>query len=362
MRITNGILINNSLSNINNNKTLMDQLNTQLTSEKKIQRPSEDPIVAIRALRFRSTLSEIDQYLTKNIPDANSWMEVTDETLGNVVKVISGVTDYCNQAVNGYYETTDKNTILSSLKAMRDQIYSDANADCAGRTIFTGYKTDGTLTFTSDSNKKYEITEKFNSDAFDTIDKIINNVDVSKVNDSTINSVNTSAIKLPETISANRIRLAYDNLKEDAGLTVKATNPDASYATVSKSSTDPDAYTPGDNQIYYIADTGELIFGKTAYANVTKSENFEITYNKEGFKKGELDPSQYFNCTDITSDDPAKQIKYTTKSHEINYEINFNQSIKINTQGKDVFDQAMTRDLDDMINAVNKAVDADEKK
>ncbi len=55
MRITNGILINNSLNNINNNKTNMDTLNTQLASEKKIQRPSDDPIIAIRALRFRST-------------------------------------------------------------------------------------------------------------------------------------------------------------------------------------------------------------------------------------------------------------------------------------------------------------------
>ena len=59
MRITNGMLVNNTLTNINRNKTKMDTLNSQLTTEKKIQRPSEDPIVAIRALRFRSTLSEI---------------------------------------------------------------------------------------------------------------------------------------------------------------------------------------------------------------------------------------------------------------------------------------------------------------
>lgn len=85
MRITNGILINNSLNNINNNKTNMDTLNTQLESEKKIQRPSDDPIIAIRALRFRSTLSEIEQYLDKNIPDAESWMTETERALENTV-------------------------------------------------------------------------------------------------------------------------------------------------------------------------------------------------------------------------------------------------------------------------------------
>lgn len=157
MRITNGILINNSLNNINNNKTNMDTLNTQLASEKKIQRPSDDPIIAIRALRFRSTLSEINQYLSKNIPDAESWMTETERALENTVKVLSDITEYCNQAVNGYYDTTNKNTIVSQLKAYRDQIYSDANADCAGRTIFTGYKTDGTLTFTSDNEKSMRL-------------------------------------------------------------------------------------------------------------------------------------------------------------------------------------------------------------
>src|SRR5574344_1956768 len=52
MRITNGIMINNSLNNINNNKQLYDNLNTQLSTKKKIQKPSEDPIVAVRALRL----------------------------------------------------------------------------------------------------------------------------------------------------------------------------------------------------------------------------------------------------------------------------------------------------------------------
>ena len=65
MRITNGIMINNSLNNIRKNKTLSDKLNTQLATTKKIQRPSEDPIVAIRALRLRSTYNEIEQYLDK---------------------------------------------------------------------------------------------------------------------------------------------------------------------------------------------------------------------------------------------------------------------------------------------------------
>lgn len=68
MRITNNIILHNTSININGNKGNVDTLNNQMTSQKKIQRPSDDPVTAIRALRLRSTLSEIDQYYEKNIP------------------------------------------------------------------------------------------------------------------------------------------------------------------------------------------------------------------------------------------------------------------------------------------------------
>ena len=50
MRITTKVIQNNTLSNINNNKILQDRLSNQMGTEKKINRPSEDPIIAIRAL------------------------------------------------------------------------------------------------------------------------------------------------------------------------------------------------------------------------------------------------------------------------------------------------------------------------
>ena len=367
MRISNGMLINNSLSNINSKKTNMDKLNTQLASQKKIQRPSDDPIIAIRTLRFRSTLSEIEQYLKKNIPDATSWMECTDQAMGDMVGMLSDITEYCNQAVNGYYDTTDKNTIVSSLKAFRDQIYSDANADCAGRTIFTGFKTDSTLTFISDSEKKFEITQEFNSDSLDTISKVTNGLDVTNINGATIGSINVGAIKLSEQVDCYRLRLAYDKIDEGTGVSLKLID-DTEITTTTKKSSDGDAYVPGDNDAYFLADTGEIILGKNIYAQLSaapadeKGNSFTATYTKTGYKKGELDPMQYFNCTDKTALDASEWVTYTNRDQNINYEINFNQTIKINTQGKYVFTQDMTRDIDDIIDSVNYALNVENKK
>ena len=85
MRITNKIMQRNNLSNINTNKILEDKLTGQLSSEKKIIRPSDDPVIAIRALRLRSNVTEVTQYYSKNIPDAESWLKVTEDALSSLL-------------------------------------------------------------------------------------------------------------------------------------------------------------------------------------------------------------------------------------------------------------------------------------
>ena len=71
MRVTNNMMRNNSTLNMQKNKVAYDKYLQQYTTQKKIQRPSDDPTIAVRALKYRTTISEIDQYL-KNIEDATS--------------------------------------------------------------------------------------------------------------------------------------------------------------------------------------------------------------------------------------------------------------------------------------------------
>ena len=72
MRITNTMITNNTKANINSNKLLVDKYNTQMTTQKKIAKASENPVIAIRSLRLSTTMSHINQYVDNNIPDANA--------------------------------------------------------------------------------------------------------------------------------------------------------------------------------------------------------------------------------------------------------------------------------------------------
>ena len=67
MRITTKMMQNTSLRNLNTNKAREQQLTTQMATGKKIARPSDDPVVAIRALRLNSSL-----------PD-NNWSRTNDK-------------------------------------------------------------------------------------------------------------------------------------------------------------------------------------------------------------------------------------------------------------------------------------------
>ena len=78
MRITNNMITSNTKTNINNNKINVDKYNTQMTTQKKISKASDDPVIAIRSLRLSTNLSHLNQYLDNNIPDAEAWLDVTE--------------------------------------------------------------------------------------------------------------------------------------------------------------------------------------------------------------------------------------------------------------------------------------------
>ncbi|MDD6427926.1 MAG: hypothetical protein PUF90_00430 [Lachnospiraceae bacterium] len=164
MRITNNMIMNNARVNINGNKLAVDAGDNQMTTQKKIQRPSDDPVVAVRSLRFQTQLSKIDQYLNKNITDAESWMDITESALNNTVSCMTRLKELTNQGANDINNENDRKSILQEIKQLQQAIFSEGNADCAGRTVFTGYRTDKNLCFTSDDvNSKYNITQELSS-------------------------------------------------------------------------------------------------------------------------------------------------------------------------------------------------------
>lgn len=208
MRITNKMMSNNSMANINSNKTYLDRLNTQMATEKKITRPSDDPIVAIRALRLRSNLSEVTQYYGANVPDAQSWVSVTQTAIDSTMGMLSTMRSLCDQAANGTNTTSEREKIYQTLEAYKSQIYSNGNVTNAGRSVFTGYRTGEKLTFTADTEADYRgINDRFNASDVVKAVYVESPVTMDSINPLTEN--NETQIREDR---VNRIRLSYDNI------------------------------------------------------------------------------------------------------------------------------------------------------
>ena len=213
MRITNSMMMNTTKLNINSNKVSVDRLNTQMSTQKKITKPSDNPLIAIKSLRLSTTLSQINQYANNNIKDAQSWMDVTETALTNMKDILNDAYRLCVNGSTDVMTDDDRNTVLTQLKGLSGQLYSEANADYADRTVFSGYKTNSTVAFTDAyeaSQAKYEIAEQLSASDIETYTYYANKLDTPIATE----IEQQTAVATPEEQIFKRLRLSYNKLSD----------------------------------------------------------------------------------------------------------------------------------------------------
>ena len=387
MRITNKIMQRNNLSNINTNKIYQDKLSTQMSTQKKINRPSDDPVVAIRALRLRSNVTEITQYYSKNIPDAESWLNVTEDALKNLSEVITDMISQCTKASNGDLTTDDRKIILEQLKALGEEVYATGDADYAGRYVFTGYRTDTPLAFDKQQTVSYSITEQLDANALDTVTKV-NTGALLDINATNYKDVNVSEQDV-SVAEAYRIRLAYNDCSDykDA-----ATSPaiefidadgnkqvwsgfdaDGGDFRLMHSYEDPYAYASQNaDALVYVPETGEVLLGANRYdalmsttdrADTPENEaEIRVTYEKKDWEKGDLRPEHYFYCESGDVKYNENYLEANAQRQTIEYDVGFNQTIQVNSTADESFDHGIGREVDDLLKAVEEVVELEKVK
>lgn len=359
MRVTNLMMSNNALYNLQKQEQRLNRLDQQYTTQKKISAPSEDPVIATRALKLNTTYSEVTQYLGKNIPDAEAWMSMTQSALDNTSSILTSIYEKCVQGNTDGLSDDDRNAIVTSLSEYRDQIYQEGTSSYSGRFLFTGFKTDTNLIFAQPSTDEYTITENFTPEDLSTVSTVINKIDESA----------TTPGKIPKTVEFHRVRLAYDTTDQGVVPTVKDTSGNTLLSVNRQYDTYEDfitAYETGGLQagdVVYIADKGELILGDDANQTLKGSDGFSVTYQKTGFDANDLRPEHYFTCTRIKDKglDTEKTYQYEETNQEIKYLVNYNQQMTVNVQAKDCYTHDMGRDVDEMVDIVNDAIDAQNK-
>lgn len=140
MRVTQGMLASNMLRNLSASYAQLGKYQDQLSTGKKINRPSDDPVVAMKGMVYRTNLTEVQQY-KRNFSEAYSWIENSDDALDKATQALQRIRELVVQASNDTYESSQRASIAREVQQLTDHLVSIANTKVGDKYIFNGTDT-----------------------------------------------------------------------------------------------------------------------------------------------------------------------------------------------------------------------------
>lgn len=127
------------LSNLHGTQSRLMELNQQSSSQKRINRPSDDPVGAARVLDYRASIGAIDQYRA-NIDTAKGWLGLADETMLQTSAVLTRIKSLAEQGATGTMTASDREATGYEVRQLFQQLINLANTRFEGDSIFGGHK------------------------------------------------------------------------------------------------------------------------------------------------------------------------------------------------------------------------------
>ena len=137
MRVTDNMISGQVVFNMQRSLRRFFQLETQTSSGRRINKPSDDPTGTLRDLNYRSELAHIDQ-LRKNIGQALNWTGTYDQTLADVKDFVSTAKEIAVAMANDTYDEVARQASASEIESILEQIMTLANGKLESRSIFAG--------------------------------------------------------------------------------------------------------------------------------------------------------------------------------------------------------------------------------
>lgn len=141
LRVTQGMINSQLMRNLNTNMTRMSKQQEQLATGRLINRPSDDPVGITYSLRYRSELQANMQY-QRNVDSALSWLDFSDDMLGQAGDVIHRIRELTVQAGTGTNPQVALDNVSDEIKQLKEQLVQIGNSRLAGKYIFNGQKFD----------------------------------------------------------------------------------------------------------------------------------------------------------------------------------------------------------------------------
>ncbi|RDW16517.1 flagellar hook-associated protein FlgL [Oceanobacillus arenosus] len=140
MRITQSMISNNMLKNLTNSYSQLDTYMNQLSTGKKINKPSDNPVLAMNAMGYRTELLKVEQY-QQTTNEVHNWYDNTDAALNQATQAMQRLRDLAVQASSDTYGENERKNVAEEVKQIKLDLIDIANTKVNDKYIFNGTNT-----------------------------------------------------------------------------------------------------------------------------------------------------------------------------------------------------------------------------
>jgi flagellar hook-associated protein 3 FlgL len=141
MRITTMMTSRTTLRDLNDDLGRLSKLQEQLSSGKRITRPSDDPYGTSRALGLRSEVTGLQQF-QRNVADGTGWLNTGDTALSQMSDALQRVRELVIQGSNDAVGAQARMSIADEIDQLTESVKQEASVRYGGRYVFSGTATD----------------------------------------------------------------------------------------------------------------------------------------------------------------------------------------------------------------------------
>jgi flagellar hook-associated protein 3 FlgL len=141
MRVTADMSQRHVLADLRRVQERLATAQSQVAGGKRIEKPSDDPLGAERAMRLNDQLESTGAYRTA-VDESRSWLDATDSALSSLSEVVQHVRELTLQAANGSTSDAGRQSIKAQIDQLTEEAKHTLSSAYDGRYIFSGTATD----------------------------------------------------------------------------------------------------------------------------------------------------------------------------------------------------------------------------
>ena len=136
-RVTPATLNSGVMAGLQSSLSRLQQTQEQLASGRRLSRPSDSPVDTVAAMRLRAERKQSDQ-LARNIDDGMSWLNTTDQALGQTSSVLNRVRSLTLAGASSTNGPDERRAMAAEVDQLREAMIGIANTQYLGRPVFAG--------------------------------------------------------------------------------------------------------------------------------------------------------------------------------------------------------------------------------